>query len=316
MIDIIGPIALITMIGYFLGKSSVALETRTLSNVVILVATPALIFHSLTSVAVTRETIGMMSGAALLCVSISGVLGLLVLLASGGAVRSFLPPLMFPNSGNMGLPLIALSFGPQGMQLGVAYFFVLALVQNTVGLSIYSGSVRLGSIVRQPLIYAVLAVLIVTWTGIKVPQIVLVTTQILGGAMVPSMLLLLGASLATLRVADLGRAVWVATGRLAIGLVSALAVIMLLDLDGVAAGVVFVMATMPTAIISYVFAERYQRDAKQVAGSVVVSTLLTFLCLPALIWGGLALAQDADIVRPDTQAALSSVGSETQDTAQ
>jgi hypothetical protein len=73
---------------------------------------------------------------------------------------------------------------------------------------------------------------------------------------------------------------------------------------------------MPYAIISYVFAERYQRDAKQVAGSVVVSTLLTFLCLPALIWGGLALAQDADIVRPDTQAALSSVGSESQDTAQ
>lgn len=291
MVDILGPIIIITLIGYLMGRSSAGLDTRTLSTVVIMVATPALIFHTLTSLAVTPRTIGTMAGAALLCVTISGLLGWAGLRLCHGPVRSFLPPLMLPNSGNMGLPLVVLAFGDAGMQVGVAFFFVVALVQYSVGLSIYAGSFRPGMLLRQPLIYAVTAVLLVVWTGWQVPVIVLTTTQILSGMMIPAMLLLLGVSLATLRVADLGPALLVAAGRLLLGLVSALAVITLLGLQGVTAGAVFLLATMPTAIVSYVFAERFQHNPQQVAGSVVVSTLLTFLCLPVLVWMALEIAE-------------------------
>ena len=102
--------------------------------------------------------------------------------------------------------------------------------------------------------------------------------------MIPAMLILLGASLSTLEVADLRPAFMVAIGRLVIGVVSALLVIWLLDLQGLKAGTVFLLATMPTAIMSYVLAERYQFNPQQVAGSVVVSTVLTFTCLPMLVW--------------------------------
>ncbi|CUH68065.1 auxin efflux carrier [Thalassovita gelatinovora] len=290
MVNILGPILAMTLIGYVMGRSSLGLETRTLSTVVILVATPALIFNTLTSLHVTPETIGRMAAAALLCLSLAGGLGLAVLLLVGGSVRSFLPPLMLPNSGNMGLPLVVLAFGSEGMQLGVAYFFVVALVQHTVGLSIYAGTLRLRALARQPLIYSVAAVLLVTWFDLPVPQILLTTTEMLGGMMIPAMLLLLGTSLASLQIADLRPALMVAVGRLLIGVLSAAIVIFVLGLSGVAAGTVFLLATMPTAIISYVFAERYQRDARQVAGSVVVSTLLTFVCLPVLVWTALEIS--------------------------
>ncbi|MCF2905575.1 AEC family transporter [Octadecabacter sp. CECT 8868] len=288
--DILGPILCISAIGYILGRSSVGIETRTLSTVVILIATPSLIFHTLTSLHVTGDTIETMAGAAVLCVAIAGALGLLTLLLLRGPVRSFLPPLMMPNSGNMGLPLVVLTFGPEGMPFGVAYFFVVALLQNSLGLSIYAGSLRLKVIFRQPLIYAVLAVLVVTWADIQVPNIILTTTEMLGGMMVPAMLLLLGASLATLKVEDLRPALLVAVGRLVFGVISALVVIWLLGLSGMVAGTVFLMATMPTAILMFVFAERYQHDAKQVAGSVVVSTLLTFACLPLIVWAALEIS--------------------------
>lgn len=290
MVEILGPIAIITLIGYLMGRSSVGLETRTLSTVVILVATPALIFHTLISMNVTPDTITTMAGAALLCMTVSGLLGLVALRLMGGPVRSFLPALMMPNSGNMGLPLVVLAFGPDGLRVGVAYFFVVALVQHTLGVWIYSGRLNPASLLRQPLIYAVLAVLVVTFTGMHVPTIVLVTTDMLGGMMIPAMLMLLGASLATLEVADLRPALLMAIGRLTFGLMSAFAAIMVLGLQGTTAGVVFLLATMPTAIVIYVYAERFQQNAKQVAGSVVVSTVLTFICLPILVWAALAIS--------------------------
>ena len=82
----------------------------------------------------------------------------------------------------------------------------------------------------------------------------------------------------------------VAVGRLSLGIGSAYLVITILDLKGVAAGTVFLMATMPTAIINFVLADRYQHNARQVAGAVVASTLVTFACLPLLIWTALSIS--------------------------
>lgn len=288
--NILGPIMAITLIGYLLGRSNMALHAGTLSAIVILVATPALIFSTLTTMHVSGDTMIQMASAALLCVTIAAGLGIVGLLVTGASIRSFLPSLMLPNSGNLGLPLVLLAFGPEGMRLGVSYFFVIALVQHSVGLSISAGSVRLSQLARQPLIYSVVAVIIVTSLDLPVPEIVTTTTQMLGGMMVPAMLILLGSSLATLQVSDLKPALAVAFGRLIIGLISAFTVIWLLSLTGAEAGTVFLLATMPTAIVTYIFAERYRPNPGQVAGAVVMSTALTFICLPAILWAALAMA--------------------------
>lgn len=302
LVNILGPIVLITLIGYWLGRSSVGLESRTLSSLVLLVATPALVFSTLTSMNVDLATIGQMAAAALLCVTIAGLIGTVALLATGNSVRSFLPSLALPNSGNMGLPLVVLAFGAEGARLGVSFFFVVALVQYSIGATIASGSLRIGDIARQPLIYSVLLVLVVAVSGLQVPAVIQKTTEILGGMMIPAMLILLGTSLATLKVADLGPAVFVAIGRLLTGLAAGTIVIFLFGLSGPVAGIVFLMAVMPSAIVTYVFAERYDQSPAQVAGAVVVSTLLTFCLLPALVsvalWlGGPGLPETTGLVR-------------------
>jgi len=291
MINIIGPIVLITAIGFALGRSSVGLQSRTLSGLVMLIATPALVFHTLVSLHVGHETVTTMSLAALLCLGISASIALTFLKLLNAPIRSFLPALMLPNSGNMGLPLVVLTFGSDGMALGVAYFFVVALFQYSVGLSISSGIVQIRAIARQPLVYSVALVLLVSLLNIPVPKVILKTTKMLGGMMIPTMLILLGSSLATLKVHDLKPAFAVAAGRLLIGLVSAFTTIFLLGLHGVAAGAVFLLATMPAAIVTYVFAERFNQNAGQVAGAVMISTLLTFLCLPVLVWLSIHIAQ-------------------------
>lgn len=290
--NILGPITVIVAIGFVLGRSSMGLHTQTLGTMVLLVATPSLIFHTLVSMHVGLGTLGHMAIAALLAMLVSSALGYAALSVTGAKVRVFLPSLIFPNSGNMGLALVLLTFGDDGMRLGISYFFVVSICQHSIGFSMIAGRWDPRHLMRQPLLYAVALVLLVTLFDLAVPQVVMTTTQMLGGMMIPLMLILLGASLATLKVADLRPAFGIAVGRLAFGIISAVVVVWLLDLQGIAAGTVFLLATMPTAIVNYIYADRFSDNGTVISGAVVLSTLLTFLCLPGLIWIALRIASD------------------------
>ncbi|MCP5087240.1 MAG: AEC family transporter [Rhodobacteraceae bacterium] len=285
ILNVIAPVALMTLVGYVLARRQVPLDAKTLSSLVLLVATPSLVFSTLTSLTIDFATMSSMALAAGLSVAVAAALGFVLLKVLGMSIQTFLPSLMIPNSGNIGLPLVSLAFGDTGLALGVSFFFVIALLQYTVGLAISSGQFRIGDLARQPLVYAVACVIVVTATGVQVPRIVASTTDLLGGMMIPAMLIFLGASLARLSVADIRPAVAIAFARLAIGLVASILAIKLLSLSGVEAGCVLLLAMMPAAIVTYVFAEQYRDDAKQVAGAIVLSTLVTFALLPAILWG-------------------------------
>jgi hypothetical protein len=288
--NVVGPIFIMTFVGYLLGRSKLRIDSTTVSSLVLLVATPCLVFSTLTSLDIDGATVLKMALSAILCVATASVFGLMVLKLSGMSYRTFLPSLIMPNSGNIGLPLVLLAFGETGLALGVSYFFVIALLQYTVGAAISSGQYRLQDLASQPLVYSVLLVGIVVATGVKVPAVIATTTDLLGGMMIPAMLLLLGTSLARLNVSDLKPAITIAIARLGIGLPTSFIVIAALSLTGVEAGTVFLLAMMPTAIVNYVFAERFREDARLVAGAVVVSTMLTFVLLPAILWSAYAVS--------------------------
>lgn len=256
LLGILGPVAIITAIGWLFGRSSVGLHARTLSTLVLLVATPSLVFHTLVSMEISLATMAQMGGSAVACVSVAGLFSLVALFVARARVRLFLPSLMLPNSGNLGLPLASLAFGDEGLKLGVSYFFVVALIQYSAGMMIASGSMNLREFARQPLLISVLAVIVVTGFDIPLPQVVMSTTEILGGMMVPCMLILLGSSLATLDVSDMKAALLVAFGRLGFGFLSAIVVIWVFGFQGVTAGVVFLLAVMPSAIVTYVFCRK------------------------------------------------------------
>ena len=97
------------------------------------------------------------------------------------------------------------------------------------------------------------------------------------------MLLMLGTSLARLTVSDLPQALLLALSRLALGAGAALSLIWLTGLEGTAAGVLFLQASLPIAVFNYVHADRFDRNPEQVAAAVLVSTLLTMACLPVLV---------------------------------
>ncbi len=280
---VVAPVFIIAGVGYIWIKREQPFDNLTVSSLVMYVGSPCLIYSSLTTNAPGLEILAQMALAALFVIVCSVGLALVFLKITGWPFRTYLPALVHPNGGNMGLPVVLLAFGETGLALGMAYFFVNSISQYTLGLAVSSGEFHPTQLLKQPVIWAVLVVVTVLATETTMPRWFNATTSILGGLTIPAMLLMLGTSLARLNISSVRETLTVAVMRLAIGLVLGLAAIYLFDLTGMLAGVVLLQATMPAAVFNYVFAERYNREPDKVAAVILQSTVMSVLSLPLLV---------------------------------
>jgi len=116
------------------------------------------------------------------------------------------------------------------------------------------------------------------------PEWITRTTELVGGMMIPLMLLSLGVSLARLQVRSLPRATALGALRLGMGLAVGLGLATALGLEGAARGVLIIQSAMPVAVFNYLFASLNQRRPDEVAGTIVTSTALSFATMPGLLW--------------------------------
>ncbi len=283
VLSVVTPVFLIAGIGYIWVNRDQPFDNNTISHLVMMVGSPCLIYSSLTTNAPALGDLAQMAAAALFTITGAVAFAYGFLKIMGWKVTTFLPALVHPNGGNMGLPVCLLAFGDTGLALGMAYFFVNSISQYTLGLSVSSGRFRPGQLFRQPVIWAVVLVLWVLISGVQMPRWFNATTTILGGLTIPAMLLMLGTSLARLNIAAVRQTFTVAALRLLLGLALGLSAIYIFELQGVLAGVVLLQATMPAAVFNYVFAEQFNREPDKVAAVILQSTLLSVVALPLLV---------------------------------
>jgi len=280
---IIAPVFVCTALGWAWVRAGRSYDRELITILIADIGAPCLVFSRLVDLDVEPEAMAEMAMAALISVACFAVSGIVILRLARLPYHTFLCPLVFGNQGNMGLPVCLFAFGEEGLALAIAYFSVTVTLQFTAGISIWSGRLSLGELARTPLIYAVVLAAAVLVSGATVPAWIWNTTDILGGFAIPLMLVTLGAALAELRVARIGRSIVLAFCRLGIGFGVGVALAALLDLGGVARGVLVLQCAMPAAVFNYLFAQRYGRAPEEVASIVVVSTLLAFAGLPLLL---------------------------------
>ena len=290
ILNIIAPVFVVAGIGFFLEYRGIGFQSETLSRLAMLIGTPSLVFSSLTSTALPDDSLVRIVVIALAAVLLGGVLSGTALIAMRLPWRTYLSSLTLPNAGNAGLPLVFFAFAEAGLTIGAAFFFMIALVQYTVVPAIVTGDPGFRKLFREPLVWAIAAVLLFRLTDLPIPTIVADTTALLGGIMIPVMLILLGGAMARLKVRDFGMSALLACVRLAVGVATGLALVGIFNLEGVEAGAIFLLCVMPSALITYVIAEHYGRSPERVAGLVVSSTVLNFACLPLLISAAIYLA--------------------------
>jgi predicted permease len=283
LFNIVAPVFVCAAVGYGWARLGVAFETPFVTTLVTNVATPCLIVATLTKLNVDVAAFGQMAGAAALALLTFMVIAAAVLSAAKLSLHSFLPAMMFGNTGNMCLPLSLFAFGDKGLALAIAFFTVNAASQFTIGALISSGTVSGRRIVRTPVLWAVALALVFMFTGTKPPIFIANTLTLLGNIAIGLMLLALGVSLARLKVGSLGRTVGLSLFRLGMGFGVGLGLAYLLGLEGAQRGVVILACSMPTAVFNYLFAQRYGRAAEEVASVIVTSTLISFATLPLLL---------------------------------
>lgn len=194
-----------------------------------------------------------------------------------------LPSLTFGNAGNIGLPLCLFAFGEQGLGLAAAVFLVAVITQFTLAPALQDSKPPLRTLLTTPVVYGSAIGVILLSTGARLPEWLDTTVGLLAGVAIPLSLLTLGFCLAELRIKRAPLALGLGLARLSLGFGVALAVSHLLGLTGIAHGVLVLQGGMPTAVFSYLLSARYDRDPEDVAGIVLVSTLVSAASLPFLI---------------------------------
>jgi hypothetical protein len=280
---VIAPVAICGGLGFLWARRGEPFPADFVTRLVTLVGTPCLVAGAFTRLSVDLAAFGAMAGAAGVALVCFGLTGVAVLRLMGLPLHSYLPALMFPNAGNMGLPLCLFAFGEEGLTLAITFFTVFSVAQFTIGVSIAAGDLSLGRLLRMPLPYTVALSLPFMATHTPVPAWVANTLELVGGLTIPLMLLALGVSLARLQVASLGRSAMLAALRLGGGLLIGLGLGWALGLEGAMLGVFIIQCAMPVAVFNYLFAQLYRRKPEEVAGAIVVSTAASFATLPLLL---------------------------------
>jgi predicted permease len=283
VLTVIAPVFIIAGLGYFWVKRELPFDNATISSLVMYVGSPCLIYSALTSNAAETAALGMMGISAFIVILMSLIFSWVFLKIVGWKLTTYLPALIHPNCGNMGLPLVLLAFGQEGLALGMAYFFVNSISQYTLGMAISSGQFDIRQLMKQPIIWAVIFVLTVILGEFQMPKWFNSTTSILAGLTIPAMLIMLGTSLANLNIASLKETLTISFLRILLGLGLGLLVIEMLSLSGIMAGIVLLQSAMPSAVFNYIFADRFNRESDKVAAVILQSTLISALSLPLLV---------------------------------
>jgi predicted permease len=241
---------------------------------------PALIFSALASRDFSIADNRWLLLASALIVLGSGVLAWGVARAARVPARTFVPPMMFNNCGNMGLPISVLAFGQAGLAPAVAMFVVSNLIHFTLGARIVDPRASVSQLLLTPMNLATVAGFAVAATDLPRPGLLMSSLELIGQATIPLMLFALGVRMVSVsrsswRIGLLGALVCPLTG-----LAVALAIDPLLPLQAEQRGLMYIFASLPPAVLNFMVAERYNREPGKVAAIVLVGNIASVVFLP------------------------------------
>ena len=286
LIDVILPVFFVIGIGYYLGKKDPNFNTDFITTLAGNVGTPAMIFYTITSTGVTLETFIEYFTYALIIIGGFAVVGLIVLTLMKKDSVSELPPLILPNTGNMGIPICLFAYGTEGLGIASAIASVIILLHFTLGVLLAKKSFSLKILITNMPIYGIIAAVIVLYYDLEVPGFVVNTTFLLTYATIFLVLMSLGIALTKLKVVSWLNASILSGVRIIIGPIIGFGLIKYLNLTGLAAGVLLIQSAMPSAILTYLVGSMYseKRVVDSIASVIVTSTLMSFITIPIVVY--------------------------------
>jgi predicted permease len=280
VLEIVAPVGLLGTIGFLWVRTGHEYRMEFITRLSMTLSVPALIFTALMKTTIDPVALTALTLAAIAAYLVLAAVFWLLLRLGRLPQRTFLAPMIFGNTGNVGLPLALFAFGEAGFAYAVVVFAVMAIFSFTAGVWLVSGGGRPLRALKEPVTWATLLGAVFLWQGWHTPDWLTNSLSLLGQIAIPVMLITLGVAVARLSAGHLGKALVLSLLRAGICAAVAVTVGLWLRLEPVAFAVLVLQITTPVAVTSYMLAEKYGADADAVAGLVITSTLLSVVSLP------------------------------------
>ncbi|WP_459863948.1 AEC family transporter [Endothiovibrio diazotrophicus] len=275
---------------------------RALTGLVYVLLLPALVLSVLWQTPIGAES-------ALIALAAAG--GVLVALAAAWGIYRLTPldahrrgalilAAAFPNATYMGLPVLSTTFGDWGKGVAIQFdLFACTPLLLTVGILLArahgnggDGENPLRALAKVPPLWAAAAAPLLNLGGVPMPPLLVDLLKMMGGAVVPLMLIAVGMGLRwesllperlpvllpvllptlTIRLLLIPLLVWQMAG--------------FAGVEGQTLTAVVLEAAMPSMVLGIVLCDRYHLDTALYAMAVTISTALSLFTLP--FWFGLA----------------------------
>jgi len=287
LFEVLFPVFFVIGIGYFLGKKNPKIDTTFITNFAANIGTPAMIIYAVTSTGITFNIFKDYFWYYLLAIISFALVGIptLYFLKTKDIIRE-LPPLILPNTGNMGVPICLFAYGTEGLGVSASITSIIILFHFTVGVFLADRKFNLNVILKNPPFYAIIFSALVLYNDITLPTVVINTTEWLMFATIFLILMSLGIALIRLKVFSFYKAITASLIRMILGPIIGLLLIYYFNLDGFAAGVLLIQCSMPSAVLNYLVASIYspKKIIDSVASTIVVSTLMSFITIPIVVF--------------------------------
>lgn len=280
--SIVFPIFAIVAAGYLyarLKKPDITFANQLNMDVFI----PALLFSVLSSKSFDIAAYQQIALGALVIIIGSGLLALPIAKLAKVPVKTFVPPMMFTNSGNMGLPLAVFAFGEQALPAAVVLFIVENGLHFTLGTYIMDHRAHWLDVLRIPMVVATLAGIAFSLSGWVLPQPVNVTIEMLGQVSIPLLLFSLGVRLINVDIKDWRIGLLGAVVCPVSGLVIAWLLLQFMDLPPLQASLLLIFGALPPAVLNFIVAEKYRQEPSRVASIVMLGNLTSFISIPIVL---------------------------------
>ena len=272
-----------------------------LSNLVFYVLTPALLFRTMMNVKLADldyAPIGVYFLAVALVFTATILLQGLTTLASARALAH-----TFSNTVMIGIPLVSLVYGEKGLISFLTLISVHALVLMTAGTIVFElavarqarrdgASQNMGrtlliavkNSILHPVPIPIIFGVIYAQTGLPMPSIVDKPLELMGQALGPMSLLLVGVTLAYSKLkGNLMPALRIAVVKTIVHPAVFIGCAWLLGLRGLPMATMALAAALPVGANVFLFTQRYKVAEDEVSASIFASTVLAFVSLPMIL---------------------------------
>ena len=201
-------------------------------------------------------------------------------------IYRLLPPIILPNTGNMGMPLCLFAYGNLGLAIATAATSMILVFHFSIGILLASRKFSIKPLLNCISIYALIFTLFFVYYKIPVPKFLENATFLIGYSSIFLVLMALGVALSKLKVFEFKESLIYSLTRVIVGPIVGFGFVKFFNLSGIEAGVMFIQASMPSAILTYLIAEIYspKKITENVASTVVLSTFMSFITLPIVIF--------------------------------